>query len=48
MVEPGMTNIYWTQIKLRAAANLAIYLVMGSRSLYLCVLILLLDIGMFL
>ena len=27
MTEPGMMNIYWTKIKLRAAANQAIYLV---------------------
>ena len=27
MTEPGMTNIYWTKIKLRDAANQAIYLV---------------------
>ena len=27
MIEPGMMNIYWTKIKLRAAANQAIYLV---------------------
>ena len=27
MIEPDMTNIYWTKIKLRAAANQAIYLV---------------------
>ena len=26
MIEPDMTNIYWTKIKLRAAANQAIYL----------------------
>ena len=34
MTEPGMMNIYWTKIKLRAAANQAIYLVIfpvGSR-----------------
>ena len=27
MTETGMMNIYWTKIKLRAAANQAIYLV---------------------
>ena len=27
MTESGMMNIYWTKIKLRAAANQAIYLV---------------------
>ena len=27
MTEPGMMSIYWTKIKLRAAANQAIYLV---------------------
>ena len=27
MTEPGMMKIYWTKIKLRAAANQAIYLV---------------------
>ena len=27
MTEPGMINIYWTKIKLRSAANQAIYLV---------------------
>ena len=27
MTEPGMMNIYWTKIKLRTAANQAIYLV---------------------
>ena len=27
MIEPDMTNIYWTKFKLRAAANQAIYLV---------------------
>ena len=27
MTEPGRMNIYWTKIKLRAAANQAIYLV---------------------
>ena len=27
MTEPGMMNIYWTKIKLRAAANQAIFLV---------------------
>ena len=34
MIEPGMINIYWTKIKLRAAANQSIYLVifqLGSR-----------------
>ena len=28
MIEHGMTNIYWTKIKLRVAANKAIYLVL--------------------
>ena len=27
MIEPGIKNIYWTEIKLRAAANQTIYLV---------------------
>ena len=27
MTEPGMMNIYWSKIKLRAAANQAMYLV---------------------
>ena len=27
MTEPGMMNIYWTKMMLRAAANQAIYLV---------------------
>ena len=27
MTEPGMMNIYWTKIKLRAAANQTIHLV---------------------
>ena len=27
MTEPGMMNIYWTKINLRAAANQAIYVV---------------------
>ena len=33
MTEPGMMNIYWTKIKLWAAANQAIYLdfPLGSR-----------------
>ena len=50
MTEPGMMNMYWTKIKLRAAANQAIYLVIFHkvvRSLYLnsynVLLILLLD-----
>ena len=38
MIEPDMTNIYWTNIKLSAAADQAIYLVIfhwvvGSLSL---------------
>ena len=49
MIEPGMMNIYWTKITLRAAANQAIYLaifhwVVGT--LYLSLLILLLDLCM--
>ena len=38
MIEPGMMDIYWTEIKLRAAANQAIYLVIfhwEGGSLYL-------------
>ena len=29
MTEPGMMNIYWTYIKLRAAANQAIYFIIN-------------------
>ena len=50
MTEPGMMNIYWTKIKLRAAASQAIYLVIfheivGSLYLnsYMFLLLLLLD-----
>ena len=29
ITEPGMMNIYWTKVKLRGAANQAIYLVIS-------------------
>ena len=38
IIEPSMMNIYWTKVKLHAAANQAIYLVIFHRvvgSLYL-------------
>ena len=40
MAEPGMMNIYWTKIKLRAAANQGIYVVIFHEvvgSLYLII-----------
>ena len=42
MTEPGMMNIYYTKIKLRAAAHQAIYLVifhLVTLSKHLCMLI---------
>ena len=38
MIDPDMTNIYWTKIKFRAATNQALYLVISNwavGSLYL-------------
>ena len=36
MIEPGMKNIYWTKMKLRAAANQAIYLIINFNTIDRC------------